>query len=333
MTDMTIDTRVAPDSIGQSCDRKRSLIIYQIKEGVDCPDGIAAAWCAHRYLKNIIGGVDVLGCSYQQEPPDVSNYLCIYIVDFSFPRETIELWLEMGKQITVLDHHKTAQEMIGDVCTFSRHFEFNFDLEQSGATIAWKYFNHDREPPAFLQYVRDRDLWNHALPMTEEIHEASANMRFEIRKTADLTGIPARDLIFSAFDHLATLSQEQLIGLMGDRGFELLKPKREAIDRACERMEYAYLPHEFDRDQISSEMIPIVRLLPDGSENRLISDICAKLYKNIPEALFVACVGTEGWSLRSDKDGSNFDVSEVAKAFGGGGHRNAAGFKLEVKNG
>jgi uncharacterized protein len=176
MTHMTIDTRVAPDSIGQSCDRKRSLIIYhQIKEGVDCPDGIAAAWCAHRYLKNIIGGVDILGCSYQQEPPDVSKHLCIYIVDFSFPRETIELWLEMGKQISVLDHHKTAQEMIGDVSTFSRHFEFNFDLKESGATIAWKYFNHDREPPAFLQYVRDRDLWNHALPMTEEIHEASAN--------------------------------------------------------------------------------------------------------------------------------------------------------------
>jgi hypothetical protein len=320
------------EAMGQSCTQKRSLIIYhQIKEGVDCPDGIGAAWCAQRYLKNIIGGVDVLGCSYQQEPPDVSNYLVLYVVDFSFPRQTIESWLEAGKQITVLDHHKTAQEMIGDVSTFSRHFEFNFDLEESGATIAWTYFNHDREPPAFLQYVRDRDLWNHALPMTAEIHEASANMRFEIRKTAELTGIPARDLIFAAFDHLATLSKEQLIGLMGNRGFELLKPKREAIDRACERMEYGFLPHT-DRGQMSSTPIPMVVLAEDGSENRLISDICAKLYKAIPEAPFVACLSRSGdWSLRSDKDGGNFDVSAIAKVFGGGGHHNAAGFKVSVE--
>jgi uncharacterized protein len=316
--------------MGQSCDRKRSIVIYhQIKEDVDCPDGIAAAWCAQRYLKNIVGGVDVLGCSYQQESPDVSKYLFVYIVDFSFSRETIESWLKAGKQITVLDHHKTAQEMIGDVSTFSRHFEFNFDLEESGATIAWRYFNHDREPPAFLQYVRDRDLWNHALPMTHEIHEASANLRFEIRKTAELTGIPARDLIFAAFDHLATLSQGKLLDLMADRGFELLKPKREAIANAFLRHEMVYLP-TIPGDDRTPHRIPAVVLKSDGSENRLISDICSLLYKRLPGYSFVACIASGGsWSLRSDKDGSNFDVSEVAKLYGGGGHKNAAGFTIE----
>ena len=316
--------------IGQSCAQKRSLVIYhQIKEGIDCPDGIAAAWCAQRYLKNIIGGFDVLGCSYQEEPPDVSNYLFVYVVDFSFPRETIESWLQMDKKIIILDHHKTAQEMIGDVSTFSRHFEFNFDLEESGATIAWKYFNQDSEPPAFFQYVRDRDLWNHALPMTAEIHEASANMRHELKKAAELTGLPARNLIFAAFDYLGTLDQDELIKLMGDRGFDLLKPKREAIDRAAMRMWYQPLPPCTD-GYYTHTPIPVVVLAEDGSEDRLISDICAKLYKVIPSAEFVACVSSDGesWSLRSDKDGANFDVSEIAKMYGGGGHRNASGFKV-----
>ena len=218
--------------------------------------------------------------------------------------------------------------MLGDVSRFSERFEFNFNLEESGATLAWKYFRSEWVTPAFLLYVRDRDLWKHILPMTAEINEASANMRFELGKVSEITGIPARNLIFSAFDHLATLTQEQLIEVMADRGFELLKPKREAIDRAVARMEYGFLPHT-DRGQMSNCWIPIVRVLPDGSENRLMSDICAKLYKNIPEAPFVACVTSDGgWSLRSDKDGTNFDVSKVAQLYGGGGHWNAAGFKI-----
>ena len=74
--------------------------------------------------------------------------------------------------------------------------------------------------------------------------------------------------------------------------------------------------------------IPIVELAQDGSEDLLTSDICSYLYKSIPEAPFVACITSDGsWSLRSDKNGNNTDVGAIAQAKGGGGHRNAAGFK------
>ena len=36
--------------------------------------------------------------------------------------------------------------------------------------------------------------------------------------------------------------------------------------------------------------------------------------------------GLKIWSLRSDRNLGDFDVSAVAKLRGGGGHRNAAGF-------
>lgn len=312
---------------------KKNLIIYhQIKEGVDCPDGIAAAWCADRYFRAIGRAFDIVGCSYQSEIPDVSGYDDIYVLDFSFPRSIIEDWLSKGLRVFVLDHHKTALENIGDVSTFSKHFEFNFDLNQSGATLAWKYFNVVEDPPAFLEYVRDRDLWNHLLPMTEEIHEASANLRYEIKKTAEKIGLPVRDLIFTAFDHLATLSQDELVKLMGDRGFELLTPKREAIQKAFDRVEFTTLPYNDDVPVIIlDKIIPVVRLDSDGSEDRLVSDICSKLYAQFTNSPFVACITSSGdWSLRSDKHGSDFDVSEIAKLYGGGGHRNAAGFKVNA---
>jgi uncharacterized protein len=318
----------------------KSLIIYhQIKPGIDCPDGIAAAWVAARFMKKLDMNFDVLGCSYQQEPPDVSDYDNIFVLDFSFTRSVVESWILQGKHVNIVDHHKTVLENhLEDVSAFSDKFRLKFDLLESGATLTWRHFNvfDGVEPPAFLQYVRDRDLWNHALPMTAEIHEASANMRYEIKKTAELTGIPTRDLIFAAFDYLAMLSQEELIKLMGDRGFELLKPKIEAIDKAASRMKYWKLPTPSDRAvctdssfNLLNDSIPVVTLNQDGSEDRLVSDICSALYKSRPDAPFVACITSTGdWSLRSDKDGSNFDVSAIAKMYGGGGHRNSAGFKM-----
>jgi nanoRNase/pAp phosphatase (c-di-AMP/oligoRNAs hydrolase) len=36
---------------------------------------------------------------------------------------------------------------------------------------------------------------------------------------------------------------------------------------------------------------------------------------------------TINWSLRSNED---FDVSAIAKEFGGGGHKNAAGFETKL---
>ena len=304
----------------------KSLVVYhQKREGVDCPDGIAAAWVADRYLRRQGEFFRVMGCSYGEEAPDVSDYDRVFVLDFSFPRSIVDSWVAQSKQVVIIDHHKTAQEMLGDISRFSERFEFNFNLEESGATLTWKYFRSEWVTPAFLLYVRDRDLWNHILPMTAEIHEASANMRSELKKVSGITGIPARDLIFSAFDHLATLTQKQLIEVMGDRGFELLKPKREAIEAAFSRHEMVYLP-PIPGSEDKPFRIPVVYLKPE--ENRLNSDVCEVLYKRLLGYPFVACVTKNGgWSLRSDKDGNNFDVSKVAQLYGGGGHWNSAGFK------
>jgi len=62
------------------------------------------------------------------------------------------------------------------------------------------------------------------------------------------------------------------------------------------------------------------------------SDLAHEMLKAYPQAPFAAVVvdayGGRTYSLRSE-DGRR-DVSEVARSFGGGGHRNAAGFRVPV---
>jgi nanoRNase/pAp phosphatase (c-di-AMP/oligoRNAs hydrolase) len=62
----------------------------------------------------------------------------------------------------------------------------------------------------------------------------------------------------------------------------------------------------------------------------LSSEACHQLLQDNPQAAFSACywdtVTHRIFSLRSSDDRQ--DVSEIAKVYGGGGHRNSAGFRV-----
>lgn len=307
---------------------KNIILYHSIRPGVDCPDGIAAAWVASRYY----GPSALLGCIYQEAPPDL-NYLQpgdrIVIVDFSFKAEVINAWCDRGIEVVLFDHHKTALADLGDISKLTNAlFRCSFDLKECGATLTWKKLFPDRPVPSFLYYLRDRDLWNWELEQSEEINEAIANARFILRKLSDQANANYRDLLFAWFDALADLDHDDLIHNLGPVGLELLKPKREAIAAAASRVKFEFLPLPGGRTAPIDFAIPVVRC--EATEDRLISDICSKLYRDIPTVPFVACITSDGkWSLRSDKNGSNWDVSAIAKHYGGGGHHNAAGFSVD----
>ena len=66
------------------------------------------------------------------------------------------------------------------------------------------------------------------------------------------------------------------------------------------------------------------------NETQYSSEVAGELAKDTQypfgACFFVRGDGLKIWSLRSDRNLGDFDVSAVAKLRGGGGHRNAAGF-------
>jgi uncharacterized protein len=285
------------------------IIYHQVKKGIDCPDGLAAAWVAHKFY----GEGDIIGCWYQCEPKDLpkleSGDIAV-ILDFSFPANILQSWSDAGVQILLIDHHKTAMEHLGDVSKFSEYFngQIKFDMDECGATLAWKYFFPDKAVPLFLEYVKDRDLWNKVLPYSDEIHEVISKIgrSFELYDLLETYDNPLTNMM-----------------TLADLGAVLLAPKRRMVSVIADRAtEETFLDHE---------NIPVILLNCNGSEDRLTSDICEELYtKRFPKALYIACRTSDGaWSLRSNKNHSNggFDVGALAKSKGGGGHKNAAGFK------
>ena len=277
------------------------IIYHQVKPGLDCPDGICAAWVAHQAYPQ----ARILGCSFEPQHRrtqlasldfDVLNKLTL--VDFSFPSQIIERLLNKGIELEIIDHHVTAWN---ELSSLRPNLLFDYDLNECGATLAWKHFFESQPLPVFLEYVRDRDLWDFLLPETPVVHEA-------------LCALGRR---FALLDRLSLMNREELLWFLKPIGEPLIRPKVEAIDAAAARVEWGKVA--------AYDHIPFVRVT--SSEERLISEICMTLYRRYPDALFSACVTEDGrWSLRSDKHGNNTDVGAIAQALGGGGHHNASGF-------
>lgn len=319
------------------------IFYHQVKPGIDCPDGIAAAWVALNALRDegksdldllvrdltnwaayakpkMQINMQVTGVCYQSEIPNVEPGDRVYIVDFSFPAAILEEWADIGADVTVIDHHKTAMQ---DLAGLSDRVTQKFDMNECGATLTWKYFHGDKPMPAFLEFVRSRDLWLDcdlmADPISETliVHEAISALKMGQKKSIYT--------VYDLFDQLVKLPREDLLNVCRATTLPKLEAKRETVLAVAKRFEYEFFPDT----HIFPHAIPTLRLAEDGSEDRLVSDVCSALYHQIPEAAFIVCITSDGtYSLRSNNKGNNTDVGAIAKVMGGGGHRNAAAFKL-----
>jgi hypothetical protein len=272
-----------------------------------CPDGIAAAWVASK----IYPDAELIGWEYQIDPPDVNDADTLIIVDFSFPKSVLQAWIDRGCEITVIDHHKTAQSLLegfaGGV--------LRFDMTRCGAMLTWEYFFPDKPVPIFIKYVNDQDMWEWKLPYSEAIREAF--------------GILGRT--FELFNKLESMSQDEFLAYMVPIGQPLVDARKKKVAQIASRHFWGY---------VGKYCVPCVYLRK--GEEGLTSDICAYLYKQFPSAPFTLCFNplvdipyfwhNPGWnySIRSDKDNLRaLDVGDLAKSFGGGGHKHAAGFSVE----
>ena len=266
----------------------------------ECRDGFGAAWAAYRALghRTQTGNpVHYIPSKYGQQPPDTNPQGYVYILDFSYNLETMnELFHRQDGRLTLLDHHKTAmEELQGKVpgC--------HFNMNKSGAVLAWDFFHPFKTLPPLLAYVQDRDLWQWKLPLSRRINAA----------------LQVTPLDFELWSHLDL----ETLALQGEALLELVQRQvTAAVDRAV-ILEIAGVP------------------VPGVETDDLVSETAERLLAMNPDAPFVVIyhqsTDQEGHpvmkhSLRSTN--GRADVSAVARSLGGGGHANAAGFVIPKPN-
>jgi len=250
-----------------------------------CDDGFGAAYAV--WLKHG-GQAEYIPVQYGQPFPEVYPGETVFIVDFSFSREILKKVADLC-ELVVLDHHKTAMEELADL-PFA-----HFDMNKSGAVLAWEYFHPNEPLPLLLAYVQDYDLWNKKLPYTNEnkAWRGCFPRTFASWKEMDLA--VSSDNTWKMEGKAILRSQQMYIQRKVGQAFEV------TID-------------------------PYVVLAVNETQH--FSEVAGELAKDarypFGACFFVRSDDIKIWSLRSVGD---FDVSAVAKLRGGGGHRNAASFK------
>lgn len=257
----------------------------------NCADGFAAAWVVRKALAPKLGDSLTFHAGvYQTPPPDVSDK-DVVLVDFSYKRPVLLEMAEEANSILILDHHKTAAE---DLIDLPDNVVADFDMNHSGAMLAWDHFFPDQPPPPLLLHIEDRDLWRFALARTREIQANVFSYPYD----------------FQIWDELMAASVEELAKEGAAIERKHFKDIDELVGVVTRRM------------VIGGYNVPVANL-----PYTLTSDAGDKLAKDEP---FAACYWDtpQGrvFSLRSTDEG--VDVSQVAKQYGGGGHRNASGFRV-----
>lgn len=277
--------------MNMTCD---TIVIYHSP----CLDGFTAAWVAKQALGDT---ATYVAASYADATnttlPDVDNKL-VYLLDFSYPREIMLELVDRADHVIVLDHHKSAQADLEDLID-GEELSGEFDMERSGAMMAWNWFFFDKEPPKFIEYVQDRDLWIKELPNCEEVNLAMFSYEYT----------------FENWDKIAAQPIESLLKDGQAIHRKHMKDVRELIDSCLQHMTIG-----------GFENIPTV-----NANHFFGSDLCAILCKEEPFSAYYShnSDGQIVFGLRSsaDYEGAQ-DVSVIAKAYGGGGHVHASGFRV-----
>lgn len=274
------------------------LVIYHS----GCADGFCAAWLLWREFPDAV----FLPANYGDSSPDVTGKT-VYVVDFSYPRDVLLRMYEQAEMIVVLDHHRTAQASLEGL-SFCR-----FNMEKSGARMTWEYIQtaiKERritecgyQPPWLVAYTEDRDLWLWERDNSREINAClrSYGFDFELWNT------------FIDDDHPDCVADGFI-----DGGAAILRDQALTVQAKTEQSHIVLVESE-----------PEWPRWKVANATTLISETAGELAKEtmVGCCWFEMVDGSRVYSLRTCKE-SNVDCSAIAKRFGGGGHRGAAGFRL-----
>ena len=268
----------------------KNLCIYH----GNCPDGFGAAWAVYHALGD---DVEFHKGMHQQLPPDVTG-LDVFLVDFSYKKPVLEGLLKQAASITILDHHISAEQDMAELLSSGKVGGL-FDMNKSGAMLAWEWFHPDTPVPKLIEHIQDRDLWQFKLDGTRQITMGLASYPYD----------------FSLWDKLMASTPDEL---------EALQRDGEALERKLKIDIKVLIDSGVRRMVIGGYDVPVL-----NAPAAYVSEAGNILARGEP---FAACywdhADGRSFSLRSSETGTN--VSEVAKQYGGGGHVNASGFTVDI---
>lgn len=276
---------------------KRIAMVYH---SVDF-DGMGSAAIFRKYSEENNIEADFIGFNYGDEIPDLSKYDKVIMSDISLPVYIMkELYIRLGSDFIFIDHHisaiKASVEHGYDLCEGIR------DVNFSGCELTWKYFFPYCDIPKTIKLLGDYDVWrNNDL---ERWNKSIMPFQFGLRLISN---------DFNTFPKY--IFDESCIDGIIEKGNIILEFQKKFFESQCIKSFEAKIG---DYNAICLNLHGIGSTSFDSVYNENKHDIMVAFQFDGKKWYF---------SLYTTKD--NVDCSVIAKSFGGGGHRKAAGMEVE----
>jgi oligoribonuclease NrnB/cAMP/cGMP phosphodiesterase (DHH superfamily) len=275
----------------------KNLIDFVIYHA-NCPDGLGSALAVYVYYKNNFPNkkIEFYPAAHGSNPPMI-NDKNVLICDFSYKKDAINKIINECKSFLIIDHHISAQKELEDL-----HDEYKiFDMTHSGAFLTWVYFFPNEEVPSLIKYIEDNDIWIKALPYTKEV-------------TAYISILPNE---IEQYEKLLQTGMIENIAI--PHGKVLLIQQNKIIEKALNSSFIKFI-------DIGGNSYFVAMSNSATFQSEIGNQLLGKYVNCDFSVVYSENYGSTSISLRSANDRT--DVSEIARRYGGGGHRNAAGCSL-----
>lgn len=245
----------------------------------------------------------------------------LIFVDIAPPPKVIMSLLGGLDRLLILDHHASAQKEWLPYLPAVHNYEnyhVRFDMEESGASLTWKYFK-SQELPELIQQVRNYDMYQFDRNgKTQEVNAYLEMIVLDYHNTGNVNNLVSKiSRAISGYGSHSPLGTAVAI----QAGIIMQNNKTMALD-LIRRCSSSIVLKDENGNTISYGVCNAPRFLRNQVADKLLLDNeVAFIYEdNIAD-------GVCAWSVRSRKE---IDLDPFYAAFGAGGHANAGGFRRDI---
>lgn len=314
----------------------KTVCIYH---SIDLDGWMSAAIVKHWFKENNKGFIkdtddsfcDFIGYNYGQPIPDLSEYDKVIMCDISFPKEDM-LKICLAKELNFiwLDHHQ-----IQDIWNYMSNNRPNGEYLPEGirndkfaaCELTWKYFFPNEPMPEIVRLLGRYDCFGH-----KGTDEEQKVLEFQYGARSCINNYnQCYDWLLESINYQNTESWNSSHQYSPEA--EIYELGKAIYKYLCTEAKQAY---------------------KNGFEIKLVEEITDHIGKNIVNRKFIcinkerfnpinfgidyhkdgydgaACFHFDGthWRFSLYNDNGLVDCSQIAKQFGGGGHKGAAGFTI-----
>lgn len=277
------------------------------------------------------GTLDFIGYNYGQPIPDLSEYDKVIMCDISFPPDImLSLYNILEDNFIWLDHHISA---INNNVHVNKYAQGERAVEFAACEITWMWFFPNETTPEIVRLLGRYDCFGHKGTDEEEkvlefqygarnyITNYESAYRYLIRSLEQtVENTCPEDDIYKIGKHIYSfLCTEAKQTYKNGFEIELGTKYYGSIDPIDENSETQVFTKEFKFICINKERFNPINFGIDYHKDEYDGAACFHYANGM-------------WNFSLYNDNGEVDCSAIAKQYGGGGHKGAAGFRINDIN-